>query len=69
MSSWNSDLSEKFYEVIHVCGSHGLGGVALVLEVVLAGVWSVDAKSVQRTRVSRLVALENKLNNNNNKPQ
>ena len=42
-----TDLSEQFQEVIDVGGAHGLGDVALVLEVVLAGVGRAHPQSVE----------------------
>ena len=43
-----TDLLEQFQEVVDVGGTHGLCDVALVLEVVLAGVGSTHPQSMER---------------------
>ena len=43
----STDLSEQLQEVIDVGGAHGLCDVALVLEVVLAGVGGAHPQSVE----------------------
>ena len=46
-SGGDHDLSEQFQEVVDVGGAHGLCDVALVLEVVLAGVGSAHPQSME----------------------
>ena len=46
-SGGDHNLSEQFQEVVDVGGAHGLGDVALVLEVVLAGVGSAHPQSME----------------------
>ena len=42
-----TDLSEQLQEVVDIGGAHGLGNVALVLEVVLAGVGGAHPQSMK----------------------
>ena len=45
----SGDLSEQFQEVVDIGGAHGLCNVALVLEVVLAGVGGTHPQSMEGT--------------------
>ena len=36
-----ANLSKEFYEVVDIGGTHGLGRVSLVLQVIFTSVWSV----------------------------
>ncbi len=54
-------MPEELQEVVSIGGAHGLGRVALVLQVVLAGVGGVHTQATQGPRLTRIVALENQL--------
>lgn len=56
-------LSEKLQEVIDIRGTHGLGDVSLVLQMVLAGVRGVHLEPVKQSCPSSLtITLKHQLN-------
>ena len=47
----STHLSEELQEVVDVGSAHGLGNVALVLEMVFTGVGSTHPQAVEGTRL------------------